>query len=51
MSFGLLELDDQQITKDNRKIRTTNNLLKDAVILKPDKGNRIVFIDINDSRT
>lgn len=50
MNFSLLDLDDQQITKDKRKIRATNNL-KDAVILKPGKGNRIVFIDINDSRT
>ena len=51
MSFSLLVLDAQQITKDKRKIRTINNLLKDAVILKPDKRNRIMFLDINDYRT
>ena len=51
MSFSLLDLDGQQITKGRMKIRTVNNLPKDVVILKPDKGNRIVFLDINDSRT
>ena len=28
-----------------------NNLLKDAVMLKPNKGNGIVLLDINNYRT
>ena len=28
-----------------------NNLLKDAVMLKPNKGNEIVLLDINNYRT
>ena len=51
MSFNLLDLEAQQITKDERKIMTRNNLLKDAVILKPNKRNGIVLLDINDYRT
>ena len=51
MSFSLLDLDAQQITKDKSKITMMNNLLKDVVILKPDNGNGIVLVDINDCRT
>ena len=51
MSFSLLDLDAQQITKDISKITMINNLLKDVVILKPDNGNGIVLVDINDCRT
>ena len=51
MSFSLLDLDAQQIIKDISKITMINNLLKDVVILKPDNGNGIVLVDINDCRT
>ena len=51
MSSSLLDFDAQQITKDKSKITMTNNLLKDEVILKPDKGNGIVLLDFNDYRT
>ena len=50
ISFSLLDLDAQQITKDKIKITTINNLLKDVVILRPDKGNGTVLLDVNDYR-
>ena len=51
MSFSLVDLDAQQITKDKSVITTINNLLKDLVILKPNRGNGIVLLDISDYRT
>ena len=51
MSFSLLDLHTQQIIKDKSKIRTRHNLLKYVVILKPDKGNKIVLLDINNCGT
>ena len=50
MSFSLLDLDAQQITKDKSEITKINNFLKDEVMLKPNKGNRIALIDISDYR-
>lgn len=37
MSFSLLDLEAQQITKNKCKIATINNILKDVIALKPDK--------------
>ena len=51
MSFSLLDLDGQHITKDKSKSKMINNLLEDVVILKPGKGNGIVLLDINECRT
>ena len=51
MSFSLVDLDAQQITKDKSAITAINNLLKDLVILKPNRGNGIVLLDISDYRT
>ena len=50
-SLSLLDLDAQQITKGKSKITMINNLLKDAVILKPDKENGIVLLENNVYRT
>ena len=51
MSFSLLDLDAQHITKDKSKTKMINNLLEDVVILKPGKGNGIALLNINDCRT
>ena len=48
MSFNLLDIDSKQLAKDKSKINILNNLLKDVVLLKPDKGNGIVFVDCLD---
>lgn len=47
MSFSLFDLHTQQIIKDESKIAAINNLPKNVVILKRDKRNRIVLLDIN----
>ena len=48
MSFNLLDIDSKQLTKDKNKINTLNNLLKDVILLKPDKGNGIVLVNCLD---
>ena len=48
MAFNLLNLDDQQIFKDKKKVQIINNLKKDIVIVSPDKGSGIVLLDINE---
>ena len=48
MSFNLLDMDSKQLTKDKNKINTLNNLLKDVILLKPDKGNGIVLVNCLD---
>ena len=48
MSFSLLDMDSKQLAKDKRKINILNNLLKDVLLLKPDKGNGIVLVDCLD---
>ena len=50
MSFSLFDLHTQQIIKDESKIAAINNLPKNVVILKRDKRNRIVLLDINSWR-
>ena len=45
MSFSLLDMDSKYLVKDKNKIIILNNLLKDVVLLKPDKGNGIVLVD------
>ena len=48
MSFSLLDMDSKQLAKDKSKINILNNLRKDVVLLKPDKGNGIVLVDCLD---
>ena len=48
MAFNLLNLVDQQVFKDKKKVQIINNLKKDVVILSPDKGSGIVLLDINE---
>ena len=48
MSFSLLHMDSKQLAKDKSKINILNNLLKDVVLLKPDKSNGIVLVDCLD---
>ena len=50
MSFSLLDMDSKQLAKDKNKINILNNLFKDLVLLKPDKGNGIVLVDSLDYR-
>ena len=38
-------MDSKQLIQDKCKINILNNLLKDLVLLKPDKGNRIDLVD------
>lgn len=47
MIFSLLDLDAQQIIKDESKVAAINSLPKDVVILKRDNGNGIVLLVIN----
>ena len=48
MSFNLLDMDSKRLTKDKNKINVLNNLLKDVILLKPDKGNGIVLVNYLD---
>ena len=48
MSFSLSGMDSKRLTKDKNKINILNNLLKDVVLLTPDKSNGIVLVDCLD---
>ena len=48
LAFNLLDLVDNQMFKDTRKLNIIKNLRKEVMILKPDKGNGIVLLDTND---
>ena len=50
-TFNVLDIEDKRIYKDSRNIKLIKNLKKDVAILKPDKGNGVVIIDISDYRT
>ena len=43
-------MDSKQLVKEKSKITILKNLLKDAVLLKPDKGNGIVLVDCLDHK-
>ena len=45
LAFNLIDLDNQIVFKDKRKLQVIKQLRKDTVILKPDKGNGVVVID------
>ena len=44
MVFNLIDLDNNQVFKDKKKINIIKNLRKDFVLLKADKGNGIALI-------
>ena len=44
LAFNLIDLDNNQIFKDIKKVNVIKNLRKDFVLLKPDEGNGIVLI-------
>ena len=50
MSFSLLDVDSKQLAKGKRKINVLNNLLKNIVILKPEKGKGIVLVNCFDTK-
>ena len=43
--FNVLDLDNRRIQTDNKKIHEIKELLKNSVILKPDKGEGVVRIN------
>ena len=47
-AFNILDLCDKQIYEDEKKMKVIQNLRRELVILKPDKGNGIVVISIAD---
>ena len=48
LAFNLINLDNQKVLKDKRKLQVIKKLHKDTVILKPDKVNGVVVIDTTD---
>ena len=48
MAFNLINLEEQQVYKDKRKINIIKDLKKKVVLLSPDKGNGVVVMDILD---
>ncbi|XP_066932663.1 uncharacterized protein [Clytia hemisphaerica] len=48
LAYNLLDLENQQIFKDSKKLKIIRKLRETTAILKPDKGNGVVIIDIAD---
>jgi hypothetical protein len=48
MAFNLINVEEQQVYKDKRKIKIIRDLKEKVVLLGPDKGNGVVLVDIND---
>ena len=48
MAFSLIDLENKQIFKDKKKLDIIKKLRKELVIQKPDKGNVIVVLNVND---
>ena len=48
LAFNLIDLDNQKVFKDKKKIQVIKKLRKYTVILKPDKGNGVVVINTTD---
>ena len=48
LSFNLLDIDDIQVFKDQGKLKIIHDLREDLVILRPDKGNGVVLVNITD---
>ena len=47
-AFNLINIDDTRIFRDSNKVKIIQQLRKNVAILKPDKGNGIVLLDIKD---
>ena len=45
LASNLIDLDNQRVFKDKKKLQFIKEVRKDTVILKPDKGNGVVVID------
>ena len=48
MAFNLINVNDQQVYKDKKKIKTIRELREKVTLLSPDKGNGVVILDIQD---
>ena len=48
MAFNLINVNEQQIYKDKKKIKIIRDLKEKIVLLSPDKGNGVVIMDIHD---
>ena len=44
LAFNLIDVDNNQVYKDKKKLEFIKNLRKELVILKPDKGNGVVLV-------
>ena len=47
-AFNLINIDETGIFRDSNKVRIIQQLRKNAAIMKPDKGNGTVLLDIKD---
>ena len=47
-AFNLINIDDTRIFRDSNKVKIIQQLRKNVAILKPDKGNGIVLLDVKD---
>ena len=45
-AFNLINIDETRIFRDSNKVRITQQIRKNATIMKPDKGNGTVLLDI-----
>ena len=48
MAFNLINVNEQQVFKDKKKIKVIRDLKEKVVLLSPDKGNGVVVMDILD---
>ena len=48
LAYNLIDLDNQQVFRDSKKLKILKNLRETCAILKPDKGNGVVIIDTAD---
>ena len=48
MAFNLINVNDQQVYKDKKRIKIIRDLKEKVVLLSPDKGNGVVIMDIQD---
>ena len=48
MAFNLINVNEQQVFKDKKKIKVIRDLKEKVVLLSPDKGNGVVVMDIVD---
>ena len=48
LAYNLIDLENQQVIKDSKKMKILKKLRETCAVLKPDKGNGVVVIDIAD---